>query len=198
MSSQTECPICYDVINDINFCKTSCGHVFHTTCIIDCVTRSGPNCPCCRALIRKNDRQPSNSLESIIESAAYSESRYMNILEKHYFKPLSVQMRVQTYMDQDEFEERLNVVIDETKRKIGYSWDFTNPTRDSLKNFKDIVWNEVEREMDKIWKEAKRNSRTLNTIRRNSTRSALPRVAATTPGASTVSLAAAAGRRQIL
>lgn len=99
------------------------------------------------------------SLDYIIDRATYSETRYMDVIDKYYkiSKPLSIKMRTRIYMDQDDFEDRLSDVFDETKRKIGYSWDFTNPTDISLKNFKDIVWNEVDREMNRIWKEAKRN-----------------------------------------
>ncbi len=46
MTEQTECPICYDKIDDnINVSISSCNHKFHTNCLLLC----GPKCPLCRA-----------------------------------------------------------------------------------------------------------------------------------------------------
>ena len=53
-----ECPICYEVIYDTNTTTTSCGHKFHTDCIIRSVMSVNNLCPCCR-----------NSLTKIIQPA---------------------------------------------------------------------------------------------------------------------------------
>ena len=44
-----ECPICYEVIlKRINKTITECGHVFHSTCIIQHVLLNNIACPLCR------------------------------------------------------------------------------------------------------------------------------------------------------
>jgi hypothetical protein len=43
-----ECPICYEVIGDTNTTTTSCGHKFHTNCIIRSIMSVNNLCPCCR------------------------------------------------------------------------------------------------------------------------------------------------------
>jgi len=42
------CPVCLDVMHVARI--TTCGHVFHSHCLRQCLLRS-PTCPCCRAKI---------------------------------------------------------------------------------------------------------------------------------------------------
>lgn len=42
------CPICFEVIGDLNRVVTECGHVFHTKCLMTNVTFNGFGCPYCR------------------------------------------------------------------------------------------------------------------------------------------------------
>jgi hypothetical protein len=44
-----ECPICYEVIGDTNSTTTSCGHKFHTECILKSIMIVNNLCPYCRA-----------------------------------------------------------------------------------------------------------------------------------------------------
>lgn len=44
-----ECPICYETLNDVKDClTTSCGHRFHSSCILKHTIYNGYTCPCCR------------------------------------------------------------------------------------------------------------------------------------------------------
>lgn len=43
-----ECAICYDEIKMINMTVTRCGHVFHASCVFECLERR-VDCPLCRA-----------------------------------------------------------------------------------------------------------------------------------------------------
>lgn len=48
-----ECGICYNAMNIVNGMETSCGHLFHTSCIIKwenfCSSKNNPpTCPFCR------------------------------------------------------------------------------------------------------------------------------------------------------
>jgi hypothetical protein len=58
MSTTTEenmsCPICYDTIDtvEVNYMSTSCGHKFHSMCILNNVFRNGFSCPYCRQNMR--------------------------------------------------------------------------------------------------------------------------------------------------
>lgn len=46
MTEQTECPICYEIIDDhVNVSISLCKHKFHTNCLLLC----GSKCPLCRA-----------------------------------------------------------------------------------------------------------------------------------------------------
>ena len=51
------CPICYDVIGniDVNYMSTSCGHKFHSACVLKNVTRNGFSCPYCRQNMIEED-----------------------------------------------------------------------------------------------------------------------------------------------
>lgn len=43
----SECPICYDSISTTNSATTSCGHRFHTTCLLQAAAIKS-SCPYCR------------------------------------------------------------------------------------------------------------------------------------------------------
>lgn len=50
MSNQEECPVCMEIIQEKNNCKTECGHSFCLKCILICsVTKA--ECPCCRFVL---------------------------------------------------------------------------------------------------------------------------------------------------
>ena len=44
----SSCPICFDVITDVNTVTTSCGHKFHCNCLIEHAVNSKTGCPICR------------------------------------------------------------------------------------------------------------------------------------------------------
>lgn len=49
MSTQIDCPICLNAVTDLVNCATTiCGHKFHTSCLLKCVSRVGFKCPYCR------------------------------------------------------------------------------------------------------------------------------------------------------
>lgn len=50
MSTQNECPICMDAIEEVNknYITTECGHCFHANCLMKSVAHNGFGCPYCR------------------------------------------------------------------------------------------------------------------------------------------------------
>jgi len=46
--TMSECPICFEVIGEKNYCKTDCGHIFCFKCILTAF-RNNSSCPCCRS-----------------------------------------------------------------------------------------------------------------------------------------------------
>lgn len=49
LSTTMECPICYELLNNDKDClTTSCGHQFHSSCILKHTIYNGYTCPCCR------------------------------------------------------------------------------------------------------------------------------------------------------
>jgi hypothetical protein len=90
-----ECPICFDLIVDINnLIKTECGHEFHSNCFLTNVAHNGFNCPCCRKQLAKipdsdGDSEDSDSFISDDEDEIVSPSinHVLNkINEKNYSK----------------------------------------------------------------------------------------------------------------
>lgn len=58
--SSTICPICYENINNKNVTTTSCGHTFHTDCLLRSLNNSSNKaCPYCRNKLI-NDNPPKN------------------------------------------------------------------------------------------------------------------------------------------
>jgi hypothetical protein len=53
--NKMDCPICLEIIGETNCMVTSCGHKFHSNCIITAVMQSGrSDCPCCRRNMNAN------------------------------------------------------------------------------------------------------------------------------------------------
>jgi hypothetical protein len=49
MNTQTDCPICMEIIDFKKNCVTTeCGHCFHTNCLMTSVAHNGFGCPYCR------------------------------------------------------------------------------------------------------------------------------------------------------
>jgi hypothetical protein len=69
MTTTSECPICFDIINSTNQTITECGHAFHTNCLMKNVMHNGFGCPYCRA---KMCEEPETSLSDEEEDSDYS------------------------------------------------------------------------------------------------------------------------------
>ncbi len=49
MSTQIDCPVCLNAVTYlVNCATTNCGHKFHTSCLLKCVSHLGFSCPYCR------------------------------------------------------------------------------------------------------------------------------------------------------
>ena len=47
-----DCPICFEhVCTGVNSVHTSCGHVFHNSCLMNNIAHNGFNCPYCRTTL---------------------------------------------------------------------------------------------------------------------------------------------------
>lgn len=77
-SPAIECPICMEKIGNNNCCKTTCGHSFHTSCLVKC---SG-KCPLCREDLTKTTITKSNKKEDDILDEPIS----THILKSHQYK----------------------------------------------------------------------------------------------------------------
>ena len=58
------CPICYDEITNTNVVVTECNHKFHTSCLMNSVSRNGFGCPLCRGAMKTIEDDASDSAES--------------------------------------------------------------------------------------------------------------------------------------
>lgn len=65
VSVPQECPICMDIIDMAKNCSTTeCGHCFHTSCLARNIQVNGINCPFCRSIMTKQDKDKENVLEN--------------------------------------------------------------------------------------------------------------------------------------
>jgi len=65
---EEECPVCMDVLGQVNRCITKCGHMFCSTCFIKTAMRKN-SCPMCRSeLIESSDYGWPNEEPSLIEN----------------------------------------------------------------------------------------------------------------------------------
>jgi hypothetical protein len=58
MSNQNtqECPICFEVVGEINRTVTECGHVFCTKCLLRSYDLNTA-CPCCRYVLNEREEE---------------------------------------------------------------------------------------------------------------------------------------------
>jgi len=50
-----QCSICYELIRKKNSTTTVCGHNFHLTCLVKCVSKNIVNCPLCKRHLYKKE-----------------------------------------------------------------------------------------------------------------------------------------------
>jgi hypothetical protein len=75
-STNTECPICFDDIDQLKNCVTTvCGHIFHCSCLMKNAVNNGFSCPICRNVMAEELESESESeFESDVESEWSNES----------------------------------------------------------------------------------------------------------------------------
>lgn len=70
LKPKEECPICLEEISeDKNFTVTSCGHKFHTSCLLKCI-KNNNSCPFCRKeLVEKEEKKKFSptDIENIVD-----------------------------------------------------------------------------------------------------------------------------------
>ena len=64
MTPNCECPICMELILNVNCCTTECGHSFHSSCLFKNFSNSA-DCPLCRKeLVNYPEEEDEEDLES--------------------------------------------------------------------------------------------------------------------------------------
>jgi hypothetical protein len=67
-SANTECPICFDDIDQLKNCVTTvCGHIFHCSCLMKNAVNNGFTCPMCRNVMAE-ELESESEFESDVES----------------------------------------------------------------------------------------------------------------------------------
>jgi hypothetical protein len=67
-STNTECPICFDDIDQLKNCVTTeCGHIFHCSCLMKNAVNNGFSCPMCRNVMAE-ELETESEFESDNES----------------------------------------------------------------------------------------------------------------------------------
>lgn len=78
-----ECPICFEVITNVNSVVTECGHKFHCKCLMMNTSKNGFACPCCRSnmAINKDDNINYNEItdDDFEDEDDYATRRRSNI-----------------------------------------------------------------------------------------------------------------------
>jgi hypothetical protein len=71
-SANTECPICFDDIDQLKNCVTTeCGHIFHCSCLMKNAVNNGFSCPMCRNVMAEeieSESESDNESEWTLES----------------------------------------------------------------------------------------------------------------------------------
>lgn len=68
MSAPIDCPVCLNAITDLVNCATTlCGHKFHTSCLLKCVSHGGFNCPYCRSNMDEEEEEEEPVVEPVPE-----------------------------------------------------------------------------------------------------------------------------------
>jgi len=75
--TKKECSICHKSIKKKNLTKLNCGHIFHSSCIIEWskkTTKNIPDCPLCRTKIYKENKN--------VKAQQNGESAYNDIIQR--------------------------------------------------------------------------------------------------------------------
>jgi hypothetical protein len=161
----SDCPVCYEVIGDTNSTTTSCGHHFHTSCLIRSVMSVNNLCPCCRHTLVETSREPEPVLEPVqsrfmthdelVNLCLSLEVRYFNFIDKFFkiTKSPSVRRKANIYISQDEFEYIYNEVL---KLQVQWFWIEIDSDEASLNRVRDNILYIVENKMTRTWNDAKK------------------------------------------
>lgn len=102
-----DCPICYEIMTDINVCTTICKHKFHTNCLMRC----GNVCPICRT----NVISSSNRHVSTIPAGIYNSSEYIQQLNQHNISMHDISDTINQWLEDCEEHEEIIKEIEEKK-----------------------------------------------------------------------------------
>ena len=126
------CPICFENIEDTNKTITSCGHSFHSSCIIKYVaTRIGgptcPKCPCCRTQLYEytssavNEEHPRNAVEAALAGLNNPNLSRLEAIEVALIRNRSRREAVESALaelgnDLAELDNHISTRIDDSRR----------------------------------------------------------------------------------
>jgi hypothetical protein len=132
MTTEQECPICYNTIGTNNCCITECGHSFCLKCILS-ATQNNHRCPFCRTEIldlenHNNNNEDDDDDEDELDN---EEEDGENIMYKVEIPKLSERMREKEYT----FDDLLAVIAESKFYSIeNHSGKYTEEFFDQFHN----------------------------------------------------------------
>lgn len=164
-----DCPICYEVIGDNNTTTTSCGHKFHTSCLIRSIMSVNKLCPCCRNLLAETPAVvPELVVPQYIQHRVMTphelenvclgnELRYMDFINKFFKlnKSASIREKANIYIPLEEFE---NMYSDAIKRHVRYYRVSVDNDEGTINRVAENILFIVESTMTQKWNDAKKAS----------------------------------------
>ena len=103
--NQTECPICYDEIDEKKNCVTTeCGHTFHCSCLMKNSAVNGFGCPMCRSVMAE---EPEDDDDEDDYDSYYEEEDQFDDNALTSFRMFHQQL------DDEEVEQEPEVIVEE-------------------------------------------------------------------------------------
>lgn len=165
-----DCPICYEVIGDNNSTTTSCGHNFHTSCLIRSIISVNNLCPFCRNPLaeRQQPVAPQPVRPQLVQRRVMTpdeleavcldyEDRNTDFINKFFKlnKSASIRKKTNIYIPLEEFQK---MHYDALKRHVRLYRVTVDDDEGTLNRVAENILFFVESTMTQKWNDAKKAS----------------------------------------
>ena len=99
-----DCPICYEILTNVDVCVTCCNHKFHTGCLLTNSLKCENICPICRTSLSPNVSNP----KSIIPPGTYSYRELKEYIEQNNINIADTSSTMQSWFEEcKEYDEKM-------------------------------------------------------------------------------------------
>lgn len=111
-----DCPICMCAIGEVDRMTTECGHTYHTSCMLQNISRNGVNCPLCRTSIVENVKIYGEKDLNKAKHEGYKSGKLLG--DELFDRMYMINLNMKENPNRMDYNEMLSLVLKEIKKQI--------------------------------------------------------------------------------